>query len=185
MSTTIQDTGLRTGTWIVDPEHSHVGFSVKHLGIATVHGSFSEYNGKIIVDKDGSFLVDGMVGTKSVYTGNKNRDIHIRSDEDFFQVERYPFIHLRADEIQPAGKGMYVIYGELSLHGRQRKVEWQMYLNGYATDPAGKERMGISVEGRLNRKDWNMDWNQLLEVGGFLVSDQVRLHMDFSLILQS
>lgn len=92
MSTTLQQTGLRTGVWMVDADHSYLGFSVKHLGITTVRGSFSDYTGSLHISEDGFFLVDGMVRAESLHTGNRSRDIHIRNDEDFFFVQRFPSI---------------------------------------------------------------------------------------------
>jgi len=182
MSTTLQETGLRTGTWQVDPEHSHLGWSVKHLGIAKVRGWFEDYSGKVEIGAAGSFRVEGLVKASSLRTGNKNRDIHIRSDEDFFQVERYPDIRFASEDIQPAGEGMYIIDGVLTLHGHQRPVSWQAYLGGYAQDLGGDQRMALNVSGELNRKEWGMDWNRFLEAGGMLVSERVQIDLDLSLI---
>jgi polyisoprenoid-binding protein YceI len=180
----LQQTGLRTGTWMVDADHSYLGFSIKHLGITTVRGSFGDYTGSLHIGEDGAFLVDGMVRAESLQTGNRNRDIHIRNDEDFFFVQRFPTIHFLSEDIQPVGKSMYVVAGQLSLRGYQRPVEWQVYLNGYAYDQHEQQRMALSVEGELNRKDWGFSWNQFVEAGGMLVSEKVKIHLELSLVLQ-
>lgn len=174
---------LRSGFWNIDPEHSHLGFYMKHLGIARVHGWFEEFHGSVHIGEDDYFLAEGIARAASLKTGNRNRDIHVREDEDFLFAARYPQIYFRAEKIEPGGKGMYLIYGELSLHGYKRPVQWRMHLHGYVTDPQDHQRMAVTVEGVLNRKEWGMDWNQFLEAGGFLVSNEVRLQLDLSLVL--
>jgi polyisoprenoid-binding protein YceI len=177
-------TVLPTGTWTVDPAHSNVEFSVKHLGIATVRGAFNEFEGGFEVGEDGSARARGTVNAASIDTNEDRRDAHLRS-EDFFHAEIHPELSFESTEIRPLGEDAFLIHGELTMRGVTRPVVLEAELQGNETDPWGNERVALEANGQLNRRDWGMTFNQALGSGNMLVSDKVKLTLDISAIKQS
>lgn len=177
-------TTLPTGTWNVDPSHSNVEFSVKHLGIATVRGAFNEFEGTFEVDDDGSARARGTVKAASVDTNEDARDTHLRS-EDFFHAEVHPELEFESTEIRPLDEDTFEIHGELTMRGVTRPVVLNAEVQGTETDPWGNERVGLEASGQLNRGDWGMTFNQALGSGNMLVSDKVKLTLDISAVKQS
>jgi polyisoprenoid-binding protein YceI len=177
-------TVLPTGTWTVDPAHSNIEFSVKHLGIATVRGAFNEFEGGFEVGEDGSARARGTVNAASIDTNEDRRDAHLRS-EDFFHAEVHPELSFESTEIRPLGEDAFLIHGELTMRGVTRPVVLEAELQGTETDPWGNERVALEANGQLNRRDWGMTFNQALGSGNMLVSDKVKLTLDISAIKQS
>jgi polyisoprenoid-binding protein YceI len=177
-------TVLPTGTWSVDPAHSNVEFTVKHLGIATVRGAFNEFEGAFEVGDDGSARVRGTVSVASVDTNEETRDAHLRS-EDFFHAEVHPQLSFESTEIVPLDEDTFDVYGDLSMRGATRPVVLRAELQGTEIDPWGNERVGLEVRGQLNRGDWGLTYNQMLGSGNMLVSDKVKLSLDISAVKQS
>jgi polyisoprenoid-binding protein YceI len=177
-------TVLPTGTWAVDPGHSNVEFSVKHLGIATVRGAFKEFEGTLEVDDDGSAHARGSVKTASVDTNEDARDAHLRS-ADFFHADVHPELVFESTEIRPLDEDTFEIHGELTMRGVTRPIVLNAELQGGEIDPWGNERVGLEVNGQLNRGDWGMTFNQALGSGNVLVSDKVKLSLDISAVKQA
>jgi polyisoprenoid-binding protein YceI len=175
---------LPTGTWSVDPAHSGVEFSVKHLGIATVRGAFNEFEGSFEVGEDGSARARGTVSVASVDTNEETRDAHLRS-EDFFHAEVHPELRFESTEIRALDEDTFEIHGDLSMRGVTRPVVLKAELQGAETDPWGNERVALEVRGELTRGDWGLTYNQVLGSGNLLVSDKVKLSLDISAIRQS
>jgi polyisoprenoid-binding protein YceI len=174
-------TPLPAGTWKVDPVHSSVEFQVKHLGIATVKGQFTEFEGTLDVGPEGASAY-GTVKTASVNTREPQRDDHLRS-ADFFEVDRYPEIDFRSTAIRPTGEDEFEIIGDLSLHGVTRPVTLQATLEGIEPeDHQGNTRIGVSATGQLNRSDFNMRFNAALGSGNVVVSDKVKILVDVSAV---
>jgi polyisoprenoid-binding protein YceI len=171
---------IPTGTYTVDPAHSRVGFSVKHLGIATVRGEFGTFEGGLELGEDGA-TAHGTVRAASVDTNEPQRDEHLRSG-DFFDVERYPEIAFRSTAIRPVDQDTFEIVGDLTMHGITREVELEAEVQGSETDPWGNERVALEITGQLNRADFDMKFNQVLGSGNMLVSDKVKLSLDISAI---
>jgi polyisoprenoid-binding protein YceI len=176
-------TVLPTGTWTVDPAHSNVEFSVKHLGIATVRGTFNEFEGSFEVGEDGSARARGTVQTASIDTNEDKRDAHLRS-EDFFHAEVHPELSFESTEIRALDEDSFVIHGELTMRGVTKPIVLEAELQGTELDQAGNERVALEVSGQLNRGDWGLTWNQALGSGNMLVSDKVKLSLDISAIKQ-
>ena len=174
-----------TTTYNIDPAHSSVEFAVKHLGIASVKGSFSAFEGTLVLPET---LADaqayGTVEVASVDTKESARDEHLRS-ADFFDAASYPQMSFRSTEIRPIDDETFDIVGELSMHGITRELTLRAELQGTETDPYGNERVGVEVTGQLNRSDWDMRFNQVLGSGNVLVSDKVKLSLDISAVKQS
>ena len=182
MISTAQTTLVPAGTWTVDPVHSTVGFSVKHLGIATVRGHFDEFEGTLeIGESDESARAHGTVKAVSVNTNDSGRDEHLRS-ADFFGVEANPELTFASTGIEHVDDETFLITGDLTMNGITKPVKLQAEVEGTETDPWGNERVGLEALGELNRKDYGLTWNQVLGSGNVLVSDKVKLVIEVSAV---
>jgi polyisoprenoid-binding protein YceI len=176
---------IPAGTWIPDPAHTRVGFAVKHLGIATVRGTFATFEGTLITGPDlASSSVTGTIDPASIDTAEAQRDEHLRS-ADFFDVTVYPEITFASTAITPTAEDEFTIVGDLTMHGVTRSVSLKASVEGLETDPWGQERVGLEVTGQLSRGDFGMKFNQALGSGNMLVSDTVKLSLDISAIRQA
>ena len=176
-------TVLPTGTWTVDPAHSNVEFSAKHLGIATVRGAFNEFEGSFEVGEDGSAKARGTVEVVSIDTNEDQRDTHLRS-EDFFHAEVHPKLSFESTEIRAVDEDAFLIHGDLTMRGVTRPIVLEAELQGTEIDPWGNERVALEARGQLNRREWGMTFNQALGSGNMLVSDKIKLSIDISAVKQ-
>jgi polyisoprenoid-binding protein YceI len=171
-----------TGTWTADTAHSSVGFSVKHLGIATVRGSFGEFEGTLEVGDDlSSAKVKGSAKVDSIDTAEPQRDAHLKS-ADFFDAENHPELTFESTSVRETGSDTFEITGDLTMHGVTKPITLKAEVQGTETDPWGNERVGLEITGKLDRSDWEMKFNQALGSGNLLVSDTVKLALDISAI---
>ncbi|HWF24043.1 MAG TPA: YceI family protein [Solirubrobacteraceae bacterium] len=185
MSTTDAKTLIPTGTWVVDPAHSRVGFAVKHMGIATVRGHFNEYEGRLEVGEDLDHTrAYGTVKTTSVSTDWDQRDEHLRSP-DFFDVEQYPELKFESTKIEQVDDETFRIVGNLDMHGVTREITLEAVVDGTDVDPQGNERLGLEVVSQLSRGDFDMKFNMAMGSGNTVVSDKVKLEIDVSAVKQS
>jgi polyisoprenoid-binding protein YceI len=185
MISTAKTTLVPAGTWAVDPSHSTVGFSVKHLGIATVRGKFDDFEGTLeISENDESARAYGTVQGVSVNTNDAGRDEHLRS-ADFFGVEQNPELRFESSEIEHVDEDTFEIVGDLTMNGITKPVRLRAEVQGTETDPWGNERVALEVTGQLNRGDWNMTFNQALGSGNLLVGEKVKLSLDISAVKQA
>jgi polyisoprenoid-binding protein YceI len=171
--------------WIIDPSHSDIQFSVKHMMIATVRGRFTKFNGTFNVN-DRNLLqssVEGTAEAASVDTRDSNRDAHLRS-ADFFDAENYPVLAFRSTGIRSLGGGRYEVAGELTIKDITRPVVFEVTDEGRGKDPWGNMRFGVSATTTINRKDFELNWNAALETGGVLVGDNVKINAELELIYQ-
>ncbi|MFP5451276.1 MAG: YceI family protein [Thermoleophilia bacterium] len=185
MSTTTRTStaAIATGTWSVDPSHSTVGFSVKHMGIATVRGEFTEFEGALVVADDGAMRVAAMVRAASVDTKEQQRDDHLRSP-DFFNAEAHPQLTLQSTSVTQPDDETIEVRGRLSINGVTNDIVLTGDILGTDIDPWGNERVGIEMRGQLSRGDYNMRFNQALGSGNMLVGDKVKIAIDVSLVKQ-
>lgn len=167
-----------SGTWTVDPAHSHVEFAAKHLGFATVKGRAQVFSGTFVAGEQPA--LEGTVDLASVTTHEPDRDVHLRSP-DFFDVERFPEARFVSTSVSRDGDALSV-EGELTLKGTTRPVRLHGALTGAGADPWGNERLGLALEGAIDRREFGVDWNQPLPGGGLLVSNEVRLGVALSVI---
>jgi polyisoprenoid-binding protein YceI len=185
MSVTTSTTIVPTGTWSVDPAHSKVGFAVKHMGIATVRGEFTEFQGTLEIGDDlSSAKIYGAVKAESVDTNEPQRDAHLRS-ADFFDVAQYPEIRFESSSITALDDEEFRITGQLTIHGVTNEIVLHAEVQGTDIDPWGNERVGLEVTGQLSRGDYDMKFNQALGSGNMLVADKVKLALDISAVKQS
>jgi polyisoprenoid-binding protein YceI len=164
--------------WNLDPAHSSVEFAVRHMGIASVRGRFERF--AVDVETDAEENLTGLtatIETASITTSDAQRDAHLRS-EDFLDAERFPEIHFRGDNIEALGGRRYRIHGDLAMHGEVRPVTFDAELRPSMTDPWGQRRAAAEASGSLDRRQWGLGWNQVLEAGSLLVGEQVRFTLD-------
>jgi polyisoprenoid-binding protein YceI len=170
----------KTMAWTLDPNHTSVAFSAKHLGVATVRGHFAKVDGEIELD-DPSDPTTGrgtiVIDAASVDTGNEGRDQHLRG-ADFLDVENHPRITFNVKRVEPAGGDRYRVVGDLTIHGVTREVALDYEHSGVVTDPYGNTKVGGTLTGTIVRSDWGLTWNVPLGGGGVLVSDKVKLEID-------
>ena len=173
---------VEAGTWEVDPAHSSIEFSVKHMGIANVRGKFTDFEGTVEVGEDAlSAKARGTVKVASIDTGDETRDAHLRS-ADFFDADNFPEITFVSTRVEPIDDDSTRVFGNLTMHGVTREIKLELILQGTDTDPWGKERAGAEVVSCLLRKDFDMQFNQALGSGNMLVGDKVKIAIDLSAI---
>ena len=171
-------------TWTIDPEHSSVGFKVRHLMVSNVKGVFEKFSGTVdIDDKDiTKSKVEVTIDTNSINTNVQKRDEHLRS-ADFFDVAKYPAMTFASKKVARAGKDKLKVTGDLTLHGVTREVV--LSVDGptkESKDPWGNIRRGASATAKINRKDFGLTWNKVLETGGVAVGDEVIINLEVELI---
>lgn len=166
--------------WDLDPNHTSVSFSAKHLGVATVRGFFRKADAQVELDDAndpttarGTVTIDAA----SIDTGNEQRDAHLRG-ADFFDVEKYPTITFTAKSVRPSGDGEFTVTGDLTIKDVTREIELQYEHGGVVTDPFGNTKTGGTLTATINRADWGLRWNVPLGQGGVLVSEKIKLEID-------
>jgi len=185
-SPTPTTTAQSASTWVIDPAHSVVELAVKHMMFSTVKGRFPKVSGTIVLNQDNltASSVVAEIEAASVDTGEQARDTHLRS-ADFLDVERFPTIAFRSTEIVPQVGSRFVVAGDLTIHGVTREVTLDAELVGTGTDPWGNQRAGFTASTIVNRSDFGLTWNQALEAGGVLVSDQVKISLEIQATAQA
>jgi polyisoprenoid-binding protein YceI len=175
-------TGQRT-TWTIDPAHSHVGFAIKHLMIATVRGRFTQVEGTVTVDETNpaTAIIDMTIPTASVSTGDEKRDAHLRSNE-FFDAERYPNMTFRSRRVESTSADAFRVVGDLTIRNVTRDVVLDVEQLGRAKDPWGKEHAAFEATTKFKRSDYGLTWNAALESGGVLVGDEVKVSIEAQLL---
>jgi polyisoprenoid-binding protein YceI len=175
-----------TTTWTIDPAHAEIGFAVRHLMIATVRGRFGAVSGTVTVDEQNprNSRVDVTVDVNSIDTRQEMRDNHLRSP-DFFDVEKYPTMRFVSKRVEGDVRGEFRVVGDLTIRGVTREVTLTASLEGQTKDPWGNERAGFSASGKINRREFGLNWNQALETGGVMVGDEVKLTIDVELVHQA
>jgi len=174
--------GYVAGTWNIDPVHSEVGFSVRHMMVSKVRGRFNTFSGQLVTGEDPLHSsVTAEIDLASIITGNEQRDNHIRS-ADFFEVETYPTMTYRSTGVRLDG-GDYVLDGELTLKGVTKSVPLTLELNGFGPDAYGGTRAGFTATGEINRKDFNVNFDAPMQNGGVVVSDKITLQLEIEAVL--
>lgn len=167
--------------WTLDTTHTQVGFSVKHMAISTVRGRFTKFDGSGETDASGAltsarFTIDAA----SIDTNQEQRDAHLRS-ADFFETEKYPTITFASTKLTQDGTGI-TITGDFTMRGVTKSITLKGETTPVVKDPWGMTRTGLAVEGKINRKDWGLTWNQALELGGLMVSEDVKLSIELEAV---
>jgi len=173
--------------WGIDPVHSEIGFKVKHLMVANIRGSFKEFGASIYTTEENfrSAEIDFWIDPASINTGDEKRDAHLKS-ADFFDVENFQEINFTANTFENVDKdGSYKLYGDLSIKGIKKQIKLDVEFGGLVKDPWGNHKAVFNINGKINRKDWGLNWNAVLETGGVLVSEDVWIICEVQLIKQS
>ena len=179
-TTTLSLDAIPAGTYNVDPAHSSVGFEVRHMGIATVRGRFGEFAGTVDATRDAPKL-SGTVAVASIDTGEEQRDAHLTSPE-FFDTERYPQISFHSTAGEPLDGDRVRLNGEITIKGVTKPIELTGVVAEGGADPWGNERLGLELEGVIDRREFDLTWNQTLPNGGLLVANEVKLLVSASAV---
>lgn len=172
-------------TWKIDPAHSEINFTVRHMMISNVRGRFEEFDGTIQFDEENpeNSHLDVRIDTKSIDTREEKRDTHLRS-EDFLYTEKYPYMYYQSKRIEQTSDTTATIYGDLTIRGEAMEVPLEVTFNGIAKSPWGETTAGFSATGEINRSDWGLEWNRALETGGVLVGDEVKINIELEIVKQ-
>lgn len=186
MSSAVATAAATRTTWSIDPVHSNVEFAVRHLMITTVKGRFTDVQGTVVTDEanpaNGS--VEVTIGAASIDTREPQRDAHLRS-ADFFDVDAYASLTFRSTALRNVSPEGFKLAGDLTIHGVTRPIALDVVSEGRGGDPWGGQRAGFSASGKIKRSEFGLVWNQVLETGGFAVSDDIRISIDVQLVKKS
>ena len=173
------------GAYGLDASHSHVGFSVRHAMVSRTKGQFAEVTGTVhIAENPVESWVEVDIPVASIDTRDETRDGHLRS-ADFLDAENHPSLHYRSTKVTPADDRRWNVEGELTVRGVTKPVALEVTFEGGAKDPWGNSRIGFTAHAEVNREDFGLTWNQLLETGGVLVSDKIEIGFDVEAIAQA
>ena len=172
-----------TGTYDIDPAHSHIGFTARHAMVTKVRGTFNEYEGSGYFDAEdpSKSRLELTITAASIDTRNADRDNHLRGN-DFFDMDNHPDIHFASTEVEVLDEDKFRVTGDLTIKGVIKPVSFDFAYTGTATDPFGNQRIGFEGRTTINRKDWGVNWNAALEAGGVLVSEKVNLEFEVSAV---
>ncbi len=168
--------------WEFDSTHSRFGFSVRHMVISTVRGHFDTVRGSININENdlADSSVEAEADVASINTGDANRDAHLRS-ADFFDAAVYPVIVFKSTKVERDGDD-YKVTGDLTMHGITKPAVFELEYSGQIKDPYGMQRAGFTAKGKISRKEWGLTWHPTLETGGAVVSDEVKLDLEFEVV---
>lgn len=179
--------GYKAGTWVIDPTHSSVGFSVRHLMISKVKGTFDQFEATFVTGENPlDTKVSAVAQVASINTNEENRDGHLRTN-DFFEAETHPTISFESTgvKVKDAAEGEYIVTGNLTIKGVTKSVDFDFEFGGFATDPYGNYKAAATAEAEINRNDFGLTWNAPLETGGALVGEKVKITIDLQAALQA
>ena len=170
---------MTTNNWNIDTAHSGINFSIRHMVVSKVRGRFARFSGTLALDEGdlSRSVVEATIDAASIDTGTAQRDTHLRSP-DFLDVERFPEIRFRSTRIHKLADDRYHLIGNLTVRDVTREVSLDVEYGGQAKDPWGNARIGFIAKATLDRKDFGLLWNQVLEAGGVLVGDRVDIELE-------
>jgi polyisoprenoid-binding protein YceI len=173
-------------SWVIDPTHSEILFKVKHLMITNVKGEFRKFEATLqsIGDDFSKASANVKIDASSVFTNNNDRDNHLRS-ADFFDVENHAELSFEGTSFTKLDDENYQLKGLLTIKGISKEVSLDVEFGGVNKDPWGNQKAGFSLSGKINRKDWGLNWNAALETGGVLVSDEVKINAEVQFVKQA
>lgn len=171
--------------WQIDPAHTSINFSVKHMMFSTVNGRFTDFEGQIQADSNNPVdsTVTGTIDVDSINTGVADRDNHLRS-ADFFDVENFPQMTFESTEITRVADDRYKVKGNLTIKAVTNEVVWDVESHGQGQDPWGNTRWGVAARTTIDRTDYGLTWNQMLETGGVLVGNTIKINAELQLVEQ-
>jgi len=170
--------------WVLDASHSELGFRVKHLMISNLKGEFRKFSAEVDGEDFTKSPIKVVIDATSIYTNDDSRDGHLKS-ADFFDTENHQEILFTGSSFQKLDEDNYKLIGQLTIKGVNNSVALDVEFGGINKDPWGNEKAAFAVSGKINRKDWGLNWNAALETGGVLVSDEVRIHAEVQFVKQN
>ena len=176
---------MATTKWSIDPTHSELGFKIKHLMISNVSGSFTKFNADVETEKDdfSTSKINLSIDMASINTNNEQRDAHLRNS-DFFEVDNYPQMTFRSSRLVKIDDETFELHGDLTMKGITKSVKLNVEYNGIKQDPWGNERAGFQVTGKINRSDFGVNFNGVLETGGVVLAEEVKIYSEIQLVKQ-
>jgi polyisoprenoid-binding protein YceI len=171
--------------WNVDPVHSAIAFTVRHMVVSKTRGRFTRWSGQVRFDPENpsASSVEVTIDPASIDTGDAQRDAHLRS-ADFFDVEKFPAASFRSTRVDDLGGDRYRISGDLTMHGVTRPVSLESTYEGSGKDPWGGERAGFIASTSIDRREFGLEWNKALDTGGLLVGEKVELSLEVEAVKQ-
>lgn len=173
-------------TWVIDPTHSEIQFKVKHLMISTVTGQFHKFDGSF--ESDGEDFTSAKakisIDVASISTNNEQRDEHLKAN-DFFDLQNHPQIIFESTAVEQKDEENYKVYGTLTMRGVSKDIILDAELGGVVKDPWGSERVGFSLIGKINRKDFGVSFSMLTETGGIALGEEVKLLINVQFVKQA
>jgi polyisoprenoid-binding protein YceI len=172
-------------TWQIDPAHSHVQFSIRHMMISTVRGQFERFGGTVELDEQNPArsTVDVQIEAASINTREARRDGHLASP-DFFDAAQYPYLTFKSTRVEQLDDSHARVFGDLTIRDVTKEVVLNVEYAGQAKSPWGTVSAGFSAQTKINRKDWGLSWNQTLETGGVLVGEEITINIEVELVKQ-
>jgi polyisoprenoid-binding protein YceI len=173
------------GTYVLDPNHTRIGFIARHLMVTKVRGSFAEFDGSITIAEDvAKSTAQATIRALSIETGVPDRDNHLRSG-DFLEAEKYPELTFANARVVAQKGTRFKVFGDLTIKGVTKEVELDVELDGVVTDPFGNEKLAVTASTEINREDFGMTWNAALETGGVLVSQKIVIEIEAQAVRQA
>ena|SRR5205085_4942200 len=176
---------MSTTKWALDPTHSELGFKIKHLMISNVSGGFTKFDvqTETAAEDFSDAQVAANVDVASINTSNDQRDEHLRN-ADFFEVETHPNLVFKSTKVEKLDKENFNLYGDLTIKNTTKPVKLSVEFNGIAKDPWGNIKAGFTVNGKINRKDFGITYNAVMETGGVMLGEEVKINGDIQLVKQ-
>ena len=171
-------------TWQLDPTHSELGFKVKHLMITNIKGEFRNFSAAIDGEEFSKAAISAMIDTSSIFTNEDNRDAHLKNS-DFFDVDNHKEMTFKGSSLNKIDDENFELTGMLSIKGISKEIKLDVEYGGTSTDPWGNEKMGFSINGKINRSDYGLNFNAALETGGFLLGEEVKISADLQFVKKS
>ena len=177
---------MTTTKWSLDPTHSEIGFKIKHLMISNVSGNFNKFDVQVKTNGDdfANATVTAKIDVASINTNNEQRDAHL-ANADFFETDKHPNIIFKSTKVEKVDDDTFNLYGDLTIKETTKPVKLSVEYSGIAKDPWGNVKAGFTINGKINRKDWGINYNAVLETGGIMLGEELKVNGEIQLVKQT
>ncbi len=177
---------MTTTKWSLDPTHSEIGFKIKHLMISNVSGNFNKFDVQVETNGDdfANATVTANIDVASINTNNEQRDAHL-ANADFFETDKHPNIIFKSTKVEKVDEDTFNLYGDLTIKETTKPVKLSVEYSGIAKDPWGNVKAGFTINGKINRKDWGINYNAVLETGGIMLGEELKVNCEIQLVKQT
>lgn len=171
--------------WLLDPMHSELQFKIKHLMISNISGFLKNFHAEVETEEEdfSTAKINMVAQMDSISTNNEQRDAHLRNS-DFFEVKKYPELKFKSTKVEKVDSDTFALHGDLTMKGVTKTVKLNVEFNGVMKDPWGNERAAFAVTGKINRTDWGVNFNSVLETGGAVLGEEVKINSEIELVKQ-